>query len=123
MDGHPRQNPAYRPATEEPRSGGALPVGRGSGVPHGVRGKAAILRLDGVAPRIRLRAVYVDEAVLAGQAARGDERRFRRRRLVGREFVNREAAEAFLAAAELREAIGRAGVDGSSVQIQLADPA
>ena len=25
MDGHPRQNPAYRPATEKPRSGGASP--------------------------------------------------------------------------------------------------
>src|SRR4051794_28038615 len=24
MDGHPRQNPAYRPATEKPRSGGAF---------------------------------------------------------------------------------------------------
>src|SRR3954454_1913398 len=28
MDGHPRQNPAYRPATEKPRSGGASPCKR-----------------------------------------------------------------------------------------------
>ena len=26
MDGHPRQNPAYRPATEEPRESGALSI-------------------------------------------------------------------------------------------------
>src|SRR4051812_49078779 len=41
MDGCPRQNPAYRPATERPRSGGAS-LCRGRGL-----GRAVELDLDG----------------------------------------------------------------------------
>lgn len=41
--------------------------------------------------------------------------------IVRHELADEEAAEAFLAADELREAMGRAGVDESSVQIQLAE--